>query len=83
MYIDPLEIRQNTMRTIPTAIIAGVIFLIAIYGIFTYRGVQEKALRNAAVDGCATAARSIAPNDFVRFIYWQCMVDKGYDTDLK
>ena len=83
MYTDSLEIRQQSMRTIPTAIVAVVIFIIAFYGIFTYRGVQEKTLRNAAVDGCATAARSIAPNDFVRFIYWQCMVDKGYNTDLK
>ena len=83
MYIDPLEIRQQSMRTIPTAIVAVVIFIIAFYGIFTYRAVQEKTLRNAAVDGCAKAATSIAPNDFVRFIYWQCMVDKGYNTDLK
>ncbi len=71
------------MKLIPTAIIACVILIIAIYGIFTYRGVQEKSLRNQAVDGCATAANSIAPNEFVRFIYWQCMVDKGYTTDLK
>lgn len=51
-------------------------------GIFVYRDIKNQEIKNQAVDGCGNIASNIAENDFVRFIYFQCMKDKGYQTDL-
>jgi hypothetical protein len=51
-------------------------------GVFVYQNMRKQELKNQAVDGCANVESNIAENDFVRFIYFQCMKDKGYETDL-
>lgn len=68
----------NKLIAISIIVLEVAIATVGFYAIFAFSQIQEREVKNKAIDECTKAAINVKEGEMIEFVYKLCLKDKGY-----